>query len=75
MVWVNQEYQSYHRYDEPQGTAIKVMKASGIRRSDVARAFIVVLFKWGVMNMEDQIRDFIHFLVVERDCEKYDCFL
>lgn len=27
MVWLNQEYQSYHRYDEPQGTAIKVTKA------------------------------------------------
>ena len=27
MVWLNQEYQSYHRYDEPKGTAIKVTKA------------------------------------------------
>ena len=27
MMWVNEEYQSYHRYDEPQGTAIKVTKA------------------------------------------------
>lgn len=27
MVWLNQEYQSYHRYDEPQGAAIKVTKA------------------------------------------------
>lgn len=27
MVWLNQEYQSYHRYDEPKGSAIKVSKA------------------------------------------------
>jgi len=27
MVWLNQEYQSYHRYDEPEGAAIKVTKA------------------------------------------------
>lgn len=24
IIWVNQEYQDYHRYDEPDGTAIKV---------------------------------------------------
>jgi hypothetical protein len=24
IMWVNEEYQNYHRYDEPQGTAIKV---------------------------------------------------
>lgn len=25
MMWVNQEYQNYHRYDEPKGTAVKVL--------------------------------------------------
>ncbi|MBM7693186.1 hypothetical protein JOC77_002626 [Peribacillus deserti] len=24
MIWLNQEYEDYHRYDEPKGTAIKV---------------------------------------------------
>jgi hypothetical protein len=24
IMWVNQEYEGYHRYDEPKGTAIKV---------------------------------------------------
>jgi hypothetical protein len=24
IIWVNQEYQDYHRYDEPKGAAIKV---------------------------------------------------
>ncbi|MFZ3588552.1 YqzK family protein [Bacillus sp. DJP31] len=24
LLWVNQEYQNYHRYDEPEGSAIKV---------------------------------------------------
>ncbi|WLR49654.1 YqzK family protein [Bacillus tianshenii] len=24
MMWVNEEYQNYHRYDEPQGNAVKV---------------------------------------------------
>ncbi|SFC43318.1 Protein of unknown function [Bacillus sp. OV322] len=27
MVWLNQEYQDYHRYDEPKGAAIKVTNA------------------------------------------------
>ena len=42
----------------------------------MARSFIVVLFKRGVMNMEDQIKDFIHFLIVEKGLsEEYDCFI
>lgn len=28
LMWINEEYQSYHRYDEPQGTALRV-SASG----------------------------------------------
>lgn len=24
IMWVNEEYQDYHRYDEPKGTAVKV---------------------------------------------------
>ncbi|KKK33287.1 membrane protein [Mesobacillus campisalis] len=24
IMWVNQEYQNYHRYDEPEGAAVKV---------------------------------------------------
>ncbi|MCQ6277987.1 YqzK family protein [Bacillus sp. EB600] len=28
MMWVNEEYQSYHRYDEPKGTALKVSSSS-----------------------------------------------
>lgn len=28
IMWVNEEYQNYHRYDEPNGTAVKV-SASG----------------------------------------------
>lgn len=24
IIWINEEYQDYHRYDEPEGTAIKV---------------------------------------------------
>jgi hypothetical protein len=24
LMWVNQEYQSYHRYDEPEGPSVKV---------------------------------------------------
>jgi hypothetical protein len=28
MIWVSQEYQNYKRYDEPSGSAVKVMQAS-----------------------------------------------
>lgn len=26
IMWVNEEYQNYHRYDEPKGAALKVSK-------------------------------------------------
>jgi hypothetical protein len=26
IMWVGEEYQSYHRYDKPEGTAMKVSK-------------------------------------------------
>ncbi|MDR4948473.1 YqzK family protein [Neobacillus cucumis] len=27
IMWVTEEYQSYHRYDEPEGSALKVSNA------------------------------------------------
>lgn len=27
IMWMNEEYQNYHRYDEPEGSAIKVSNA------------------------------------------------
>ncbi|MFD1707082.1 YqzK family protein [Siminovitchia sediminis] len=26
MIWVSQEYENYRKYDEPKGTAVKVMQ-------------------------------------------------
>jgi hypothetical protein len=31
MMWVNEEYQNYHRYEEPQGSAIKVSASADSR--------------------------------------------
>lgn len=28
IMWVNQEYENYRRYDEPQGTAVKVFQSA-----------------------------------------------
>ncbi|MFN7253078.1 MAG: YqzK family protein [Anaerobacillus sp.] len=28
ILWVSQEYESYHRYDEPKGRAVKVVQMS-----------------------------------------------
>lgn len=27
IMWMNEEYQNYHRYDKPEGAAVKVSKA------------------------------------------------
>ncbi|MBU8907863.1 YqzK family protein [Desertibacillus haloalkaliphilus] len=29
ILWVSKEYESYHRYDEPQGRAVKVVQMEG----------------------------------------------
>jgi hypothetical protein len=26
MIWISQEYENYRRYDEPEGTAVKVIR-------------------------------------------------
>ena len=36
MMWINKEYENYHRYDQPDGAAIKV---SGDGISDESGAF------------------------------------
>ncbi|MFK3958638.1 MULTISPECIES: YqzK family protein [Bacillales] len=38
ILWVNQEYQNYHRYDVPQGKAVKVVQMeSGIQHTFLER--------------------------------------
>ncbi|MDQ0213761.1 hypothetical protein J2S13_000155 [Oikeobacillus pervagus] len=27
MIWINQEYENYHRYEEPEGSAVKVYQS------------------------------------------------
>ncbi|EME76574.1 DUF4227 domain-containing protein [Bacillus sonorensis] len=29
MIWINSEYENYHRYDEPNGAALKVSSMDG----------------------------------------------
>jgi arginine exporter protein ArgO len=31
LMWINEEYQNYHRYDEPQGSALKVSTSQGTK--------------------------------------------
>lgn len=33
IMWVNEEYQDYHRYDEPNGTAVKVSASVDAEKS------------------------------------------
>lgn len=33
MIWINEEYESYHRYDEPQGSAMKVSSIGETRQA------------------------------------------
>ncbi|WP_335869794.1 YqzK family protein [Bacillus sp. 2205SS5-2] len=29
MMWINEEYENYHRYDQPEGAAVKVFQPVG----------------------------------------------
>lgn len=33
MMWINEEYQNYNRYDEPEGTSIKVSSSEDVATS------------------------------------------
>ena len=35
ILWVSQEYESYHRYDEPKGRAVKVVQMDSIHPEKV----------------------------------------
>ncbi|WP_042458065.1 YqzK family protein [Neobacillus dielmonensis] len=35
IMWVTEEYQNYHRYDEPEGAAVKVSNAVDQQRSSL----------------------------------------
>ncbi|WFA03566.1 YqzK family protein [Bacillus sp. HSf4] len=30
MIWINSEYENYHRYDKPEGAAMKVASMEGV---------------------------------------------
>ncbi|TMW73683.1 YqzK family protein [Alteribacter natronophilus] len=34
ILWVSDEYENYHRYDEPEGKAVKVIQPAGERVYD-----------------------------------------
>ncbi|MFC3882799.1 YqzK family protein [Bacillus songklensis] len=42
MIWVHQEYQQYQRYDEPQGSAVKVANIGPVQEqpSWIERLFL-----------------------------------
>lgn len=33
ILWISNEYESYHRYDEPSGKAVKVFQMDGVSSS------------------------------------------
>ncbi|MFJ5715658.1 YqzK family protein [Neobacillus sp. NPDC093127] len=35
IMWVSEEYQNYHRYDEPEGSAVKVSNAVNEKSSSL----------------------------------------
>jgi hypothetical protein len=41
IMWVNQEYQNYHRYDEPEGAAVKVSGNAASKESGILDRLIL----------------------------------
>jgi Protein of unknown function (DUF4227) len=37
LLWINQEYENYHRYDEPKGKAVKVFNLSSDKDSNAVK--------------------------------------
>jgi hypothetical protein len=46
LMWVNQEYQNYHRYDEPKGSAIKVT-ASVTEKEQTLIERLMLFYRFG----------------------------
>lgn len=41
IIWISEEYENYHRYDEPHGSAIKVSSVGDARQSNVLERFLL----------------------------------
>lgn len=41
IMWVNEEYQNYHRYDEPKGAAVKVSNTAQEENSSMLDRLIM----------------------------------
>ena len=41
IIWINEEYQNYHRYEEPQGMAIKVSATTDSKSMPVLERLIL----------------------------------
>lgn len=47
ILWVSQEYQSYHRYDEPKGRAIKVVQMNEQQQQDGFLNRLMFFYQFG----------------------------
>ncbi|OIJ10733.1 hypothetical protein BKP37_17510 [Anaerobacillus alkalilacustris] len=47
ILWVSQEYQSYHRYDEPKGRAIKVVQMNEHQQQDGFLNRLMFFYQFG----------------------------
>jgi hypothetical protein len=41
VIWVSEEYQNYHRYDEPEGTSLKVSNSMNVENSNLLDQLIL----------------------------------
>lgn len=41
IMWINEEYESYHRYDAPEGAAIKVSGAAAQKESGMLERLLL----------------------------------
>jgi hypothetical protein len=47
IVWLNEEYEGYHRYDKPQGGAVKVMKYNQLENSEDSLNRLYFFYHYG----------------------------
>lgn len=47
ILWVSQEYESYHRYDEPKGRAIKVVQMNEPVERNAFLERLILFYRFG----------------------------
>ena len=71
ILWINEEYESYHRYEKPKEETVEKVSGNEEPAKDAFVNRMMFFYENGEQcRLEDQLKDFIHYMIVEKGLAK-----